>query len=256
MPPPPWRQYLSMLWILAWTDFKLRYYGSYLGYVWSLLKPLALFGVLYFVFSVLMHWDVPYYQLYLLLGIILWNFFAESTSVGVTALSNKIHIVKKIYFPRFLVILASSLSNLIGFVLNLAVFFIFMLIAQVGLSFHILFFVLLMVLFYIFTVGISFFLSALYILFRDINQVWEVFLQAFFWLTPVVYPLDLVPEHYKFFLFLNPVTGFIQYSRLLLIDHQLPSFAGMGYLVIWSGAMLAAGFWFFQQIQRRATEVL
>lgn len=256
MPSSPRRQYLSMLWILAWTDFKLRYYGSYLGYVWSLLKPLALFGVLYLVFSIFMRWDVENYQLYLLLGIILWNFFAESTGIGLSALVSRGHIIKKVYFPRVIIVVASTLSTFLGLLLNLIVFAIFALFNHLALSWTLLFFPVVIVILYLVVLGFSLMLSALYVRFRDINQIWEVLLQLGFWLTPVIYPLRFIPEAYQFWLFLNPVTGIIQYARLVVIDHRLPSLTGTGYIVMATLLILTVGTLIFIKIEKTAVEQL
>ena len=128
------QNYRELVWLIAKTDFKLRYHGSILGYFWSLLKPLLLFLVLWFVFTVFMRWDIPNFQLYLLLGIMLWNFFAEGTSAGVYALASKVSIIKKIYFPRILIVIASTITAFLSIFFNLIVFYIFILFFKVEIS--------------------------------------------------------------------------------------------------------------------------
>jgi len=250
------KNYFELIWIIAKTDFKLRYNNSILGYFWSLLKPLLLFGVLYLVFSVFMRWDVPHYQLYLLWGIILWNFFAEGTTIGVHSLASKASIIKKIYFPRLLVVIASTITAFLSLFVSSIVFFIFLLFSGASLSYHALFFIPVVLLLYGFILGTSLLLSALYIKFRDIDQIWEVVLQAGFWLSPIVYPLANVPEKYQRYLFFNPITGIIQYSRRAIIEHDLPAISGSVYILIWVVALLTVGFFVFNWLSPQAAEEL
>ncbi len=246
----------QLLWVIAANDFKLRYYGSYLGYLWSLLKPLSLFGVMWFVFSTFVRWDIPNYQLYLLLGIMIWNFFTESTTVGLASLATKVGIIKKVYFPRVIVVLASTVSAFIGLFFNLLVFLIFAFLAGLPFNACMLLFVSMLVPLYVFCMGISLALAGLYIKFRDINQVWEVLLQIGFWLAPIVYPLHFVPERYQFVLLLNPITGIIQYSRLFLIEGQLPSFIGFLYVYLAAITAFMIGWFVFNHFEPRAAEEL
>lgn len=231
--------HLHLLWVLAKIDFKLRYHGSVLGYVWSLLKPLLLFAVLYVVFSIFMRWNIQHYQLYLLLGIILWNFFAEGTMAGLSSLVAKADIIKKIYFPRILIVLASTVSALLTLLLNIVIFFVFYFLNGLGLHWWMLLFLLYLAVLYLFVVGISLLLSVLQARYRDIVQIWEVTLQAGFFMTPVIYPLQVIPEQYWWYLSLNPLTSIIQYSRLLLIHSQLPTLLATVYVTT---GMLMIGF--------------
>lgn len=246
----------QLLWVIAANDFKLRYYGSYLGYLWSLLKPLSLFGVMWFVFSTFVRWDIPNYQLYLLLGIMIWNFFAESTTMGLASLATKVGIIKKVYFPRIIVVLASTVSAFIGLFFNLLVFFVFALLAGISFHLYMLLFVFILIPLYVLCVGMSLLLAGLYIKFRDINQVWEVLLQVGFWLSLIVYPLGFVPEHYRFFLLLNPITGIIQYARIILIEGTLPSLLGIFYVYGASILIFVVGFLVFAYLEPRAAEEL
>ena len=251
------RNYQDLLWYLAVTDFKLRYYGSYLGYLWTLLKPLSLFSVLYVVFSFFMQWEIPFYQLYLLLGILLWSFFSECTMMGMLSLANRVGIIKKIYFPRIIVVFSSTLSALLGLIINLIVFAIFSLIAGKIPAFpYIILFLLYILMLYLIGVGFSLLLAALYIKFRDINQVWEVLLQIGFWLTPIIYPMKFVPEKYQFYLQVNPLTGIIQFSRMALIESQLPTLGPMLYVFGVSALIFIVGYVAFVKVQHLAPEVL
>lgn len=248
---------LELFWTLAITDFKLRYHGSYLGYLWTLLKPLALFGVLYVVFSVFINIQIQHYQLFLLLGIILWNYFAEATQIGVSALASKAGIIKKIYFPRILIVLAANVSSFIGLFFNLCIFFLFSIAAGVYPSaLALLLFLFLICILFLLTLGLSLLLSALYIVAKDTNQVWEVLLQMGFWITPIVYTISIVPPQYHAALFLNPMTAIIQYSRGLLIEGVYPSLIGLGTLIGTTVFFLIIGHWVFRSLEHLAPEKL
>jgi lipopolysaccharide transport system permease protein len=246
----------ELLWVMIKTDFKLRYYGSFLGFFWALLKPLLIFLVLYIVFTVFIRWDVPNFQLYLLLGIIIWNFFAEATINGINSLQNKSAILKKIYFPRIFVVISSTTTALLVFLLNMLVFFVFYFFSDLSFSLIKLFFVLYIVLIYLFALGVSLLLSILQVYFKDVIQIWEILLQAGFYLTPIIYPLSLVPRELWKYLFLNPLTGVIQYSRILLIDHSFPSFIGTFYLFVFIFTFLLLGFFVFNKFSKNITQNL
>ena len=211
---------------MAITDFKIKYDNSVLGYLWSLLKPLLMFGTLYLVFSVFVRWDVENYKLYLLLGIILWNFLSEVTLNSMVLLGGKAPILKKIYFPRWIIVIASSLTSVFSLLLNVVVFFIFFILS--GAHFHITiwFLPLYLVELYVLTVGATLLLCALYPKFRDIHHIWEVFVQLGFWATPIIYPISIVPEKYHKLIFLNPAARIIQGCRQAIIG---PSGEFMGF---------------------------
>jgi len=211
------KNYMFMTFVMALSDFKIKYDNSILGYFWSLLKPLLMFGTLYLVFSVFVRWDVENYRLYLLLGIILWNFLAEVTLNSMVLLEAKAPILKKIFFPRWIIVISSSLTSLLTLLLNLIVFFIFFIFS--GTDFHVtglLLFLYLLEL-YIFSVGLALLLCALYPKFRDIHHIWEVFVQLGFWLTPIIYPISIVDRKYHTLIFLNPIARIIQGCRQALI---------------------------------------
>jgi ABC-type polysaccharide/polyol phosphate export permease len=209
--------YLFLTSVIAVTDFKIKYDNSILGYFWSLLKPLLMFGTLYIVFSVFVRWQVENYRLYLLLGIILWNFLSEVTLNSMVLLQSKASILKKIYFPRWIIVVASSLTSLLTLLLNIGVFFIFFVFSGAHFRMSALLFVVYLAEFYILVVGLALLLCALFPKFRDIHHIWEVFVQLGFWATPIIYPISIVPAKYHTLIFLNPVARIIQGCRQALI---------------------------------------
>lgn len=207
---------------LVRTDFKLRYQGSTLGYLWSLLRPLFLFLILYFVFTQFLGVGkgVPHYPVYLLLGIVLWNYFVEVTTGSVTAIVSKSDLLRKINFPKYVIIFAGSFSALINLALNFVVIAVFMVVNDVALSWSALILLPLIVELFIASIGLAFFLSSLFVKFRDVSYIWDVLIQAGFYATPILYVLSQVPHQFAKILILNPLAQIIQDARHALVTPQ------------------------------------
>ncbi|PID30392.1 LPS ABC transporter [Candidatus Saccharibacteria bacterium] len=223
-----YRYSLIILKQLVITDFKLRYKGSVLGYLWTLLRPLALFAVLYVVFVNFLRFGggVPHFPVYLLLGVVLWSYFVEVTVNGVTSVVGKGDLMRKLAFPRYVVVIAGSTSAFINLAINLLVVLIFMLLNGVSLTWNILWLPLIILELFVFALGLSFLLSALYVRFRDINYVWEVVLQAGFYVTPIIYPLSEVEKFSELaarILLLSPVAQIIQDARYVMVTTASPT---------------------------------
>lgn len=208
---------------LVITDFKLRYQGSFLGYLWSLLRPLAIFLILYIVFVKFLKVgsDVPHFPVYLLLGIVIWNYFAEVTNNGVGSIVGRGDVLRKINFPKYVVVLAGSLSALINLGINLLVVAAFMIFAGSEPQPLLFIFVpLLIIELFVFSLSMAFLLSSLFVRFRDINYIWEVIMQGAFYATPILYPLSYVPAFLAPYIILNPIAQIIQDLRYILITDQ------------------------------------
>lgn len=213
---------------LVITDFKLRYKGSALGYVWTLLKPLAMFAVMYVVFVRFLKFgaDVPHFAVSLLLGVVLWNFFSEVTLNGMSAIVGKGDLMRKLSFPRYVVVLSSALSALINLSINLLVVGMFILLNGVDLSFRALLIFPIIVELFVLGLSIAFILAAITVKLRDVGYIWELILQAGFYATPIFYPLSMVQqvsvEGAKLML-LNPMAQIIQDARFALISSTTPT---------------------------------
>src|ERR1039458_7119947 len=192
-----YRYSIILLRELVRTDFKLRYQNSLLGYVWSLLRPLLIFVILYLVFTKFLKvgTGVPHYPVYLLLGILLWNFFVEVTMGGVTAVVGKGDLLRKINFPRYVIILSVALSALINLSLTSIVIAIFMIVGHVSVSWHIVLLIPLLIELITVSVAAAFFLSAAFVRYRDVSYIWEVVIQGAFYATPILYPLTRIPHY-------------------------------------------------------------
>lgn len=206
---------------LVRADFKVRYQGSVLGYAWSLLRPLFLFAVLYvmFVYVIPMGKGIEHFPVYLLTGIIIWNFFSEATIQGLISVVSRGDLIKKINIPKYLLVLSSALSALINFCFGLVVLFIFALLNGVYPSFEWLLILPLVVELFVMAVGISFLLSSLYVKFRDITYIWEVFLQVGFYGSLIIFPMTSVPVNLRAWFFINPVVQIIQDARYILASN-------------------------------------
>jgi ABC-2 type transport system permease protein len=201
------------------TDFKIRYQNSVLGYLWTLLKPLFLFTILYVVFTYIIPLGkgVEHYPVYLLLGVVLWNFFVESTTIGAGSVVAKGDLIRKISIPRYLVVISSSFSALINLAFSLVVVFIFALFNGIEPSLSWLLIFPLIVELFAFALGVSFYLSALFVKFRDVSYIWEILIQAGFYATPVIYPITKVPVKFEKYLFINPLSQIIQDARYAIV---------------------------------------
>lgn len=248
--------YWRLFCVLTWTTFKLRYYGSILGYIWSFLRPLALFGVLYLVFSYVMRVDAPNYKLFLLLGIILWTFFFESTMAGMNGFIGNYILIRKINLPRIVLVLSAISAPFVGLFFNLLVFLVFAIIDGITWSWKMLWFFPVLLCLYMLAIGVGLFLSIIVVKIRDTTSLWEVATQLGFWLTPIMYPMSKIPDQYRFWMFLNPMSGILEYSRAFLIGIGGYTAIGLIYVFGISAAILGGGILFFKWKEAEMVEDL
>lgn len=206
---------------LVKTDFKMRYQGSVIGYVWSILKPLMLFGVMYVVFVRFLRFgaDVPHFAVALLLGMVIWNFFTETTNLGMTSIVNRGDLLRKLSFPTHIVVISVSINALINLLISMIIVAIFGMVNGVDISKYFFLTPLLLVELYAFSLGVAFLLATIYVRFRDIGPIWEVLLQIGMYMTPLIYPLTMVMNvdiRIAKLLMLNPMAQIIQDARYLL----------------------------------------
>lgn len=201
------------------TDFKVRYQGSALGYVWSILKPLLLFAVLYVLFTYIapIGKGVEHYGVSLLLGIVFWNFFSEATMVGASSVVSHGDLIRKISIPRYLVVIASSVSAFINLLLSLIVVIVFALLNGVLPQLSWLLLPVVIVELFLLSVGVALILATAYVKFRDVTYIWEVVLQVGFYASAIIVPLSIVPTKLHDWFFMNPIVQIVQDARHLLI---------------------------------------
>jgi ABC-type polysaccharide/polyol phosphate export permease len=246
----------GLIWTLVRTDFKTRYHGTIQGFAWALLKPLTMFLVLTGVFSFIFKSD-PAYRLNLIVGLFLWDFFAQATSVGLTSLQMKGYLLTKAKFPSWIIVV-TSISNA---VITLGVF-IGIILVTLALSGRLpspllmALFIGYLVHFIAIAIGISLAGSVLFLKYRDLNQMWEVALQAGFFVAPIIYPLRILPERLHKYLYIWPPTPVVQFARAVLIDAAPPTFKAQMLLTLEAALILAIGVAIFRRYAPIAPEYL
>ncbi len=250
------RQALSIIREFTLVDLKLKYKGSVLGYLWSLLNPLLMLIILYFVFSLIVRFDIPHYQLYLLLGIIIWNFLSEATHGSMNSIVSQSGLIKKFNFPTDTIVISACLSSFITFMLNFILFFIFMLIFGVSLSLTMLLAPIYFLQLFLFVLGASFFLSALYVRYRDTIHIWSFVLLIGFFITPIVYPLDIIPLEYLKYYLLNPLARMVVDMRFVMLYNYIPDLKNYIITLVISVLIFAVGLYFFRKRKHSFAEEL
>lgn len=210
---------------LVKTDFKLRYQGSVLGYLWAVIKPLLMFAILYVVFAKVLRFGdgIPHFPVYLLTGTVLWNFFTECTFQGIHSIEQRCDLIRKINFPKYIVVVSATSTALINLAINICVVVVFALINGVGPSWSWLLVPFSILELYVLALGISLLLGAINVKFRDIGSIWEVLMQAMFYAVPIIYPISLVMNTSVFaakILLINPIAQVIQDVRENLITGE------------------------------------
>lgn len=256
---------------LVKTDFKLRYQGSVLGYLWAVLRPLLMFAIMYVVFAKLLRLgtDIPHYPVYLLTGTVLWNFFTECTGQGIQAIIQRGDLLRKISFPKYIVVVAATATALINLAINLGVVVLFALFNGVTPSWSWLLVLPLVLELYAFALGISFLLGAINVKYRDVTSIWDVLTQALFYAVPIIYPITMILESGSRFgliaskvILLNPIAQVIQDVRYNLItDATITTWSLVEWplcvmpILIVILVLLLAALFFRQRSKRFAEEV-
>ncbi len=247
-------EYRELIGILTISDLKVKYQSSILGFAWSLLNPLLIMLVLYLVFSNAFKEVQDNFALYILIGIVSWRFMANGTTSAITSIVGKPSLVNKIYIPRQILVFSVVLSSFISSVLEFLVLVPLLLILGAGISPYILLFPLIHVIYFLMIYGISLALAALYVYYRDLSQIWSVFIQMGFFLSPIVYPLSTIPQQYLQCYMLNPVTAIIQMYRSTLLYHCLPSSSETAAAIGGGIVMMILGSAVFNKLERRFAE--
>ncbi|MBI2448537.1 ABC transporter permease [Candidatus Microgenomates bacterium] len=238
------------------ADFKLRYKNSALGFIWVLLKPFLMFLILYLVFNFIFKSQDPNYALNLLLGIIIFYFFSESTMRGLTSLWDRSSIILKVNFNRQLVIFAPIINAFINFFFSMTIFFIFWFFAPTPITWWWLIFPVYILILALFILGFSFYASVWYARARDLANIWEVVLSLLFYVTPIVYPINIIPAQYHSMMNINPLTSIIRDSRLILIYGHMPGL----YSIIYVGGvglfLAITGWFYFKKSMKKIAEEL
>lgn len=246
----------GLVWTLVRTDFKVRYHGTAGGFVWALLKPTTMFVLLMSVFSYLFAGD-PFYKLNLIIGLFLWDFFAEGTKAGLLSLHARGFLLTKARCPAWLLVVTSLANALITLTVFLVVIVSFLAWQQrppsAAAVATFLVYALALVLV---VVGFSLAASVLFLRYRDLNQVWDMALQAGFFVAPIIYPLGILPERYHVFLYLWAPTPIIEFARQVLVQRTWPSAVAHACLAAAVAAAFGVGVVVYRRLAPRAAEYL
>lgn len=261
-----------LLYELVKTDFKLRYQGSVLGILWSVLKPLMMFVVMYFVFVKFLKItdpNIPNYPITLLLGLSLWGFFTEATSLGMNSIVARGDLLRKINFPKYIVILSSMATALISLTINLGVVLLFAIFSGVNFGWNVLFLPFNILMLFGVAFGLSLILSTMYVKFRDTSHIWEVFMQILVYSMPIMYPISMVASVSIFglnlskIMMMNPIAMAIQDVRHNLISREVPTFWTIFNNHLWAlipvgvvAFLVIFGLWFFNKNSKKFAEMM
>jgi ABC-type polysaccharide/polyol phosphate export permease len=238
----------------ALKDFKIRYTHSLLGYAWSVLNPLVFCLIYYLVFSVFIRFDVINYPGYLLIGIVLWNFFSEGSANGVGSLLARAGILTKVAMPRQIVVYAAILNALLSFAINLVVLAVLLRLTGTPPTASVAVFPILLLDLVILTLGISLLLSPLHVRYHDVGYLWGIAVQIGFWLTPIIYLDTMIPERWRWLITYNPMARIVQYSRQAVIAGTWPEWGGIAKTSLVCVAVLICGSLTFRRLQVRLVE--
>jgi ABC-2 type transport system permease protein len=256
------QQTLNLTGILARSEIKLRYAGSALGFFWSVAKPLALFGILYFAFHYVLRFgdNVDSYPQQLLLAIVLWTFFAETTVASTVVLVSRADMIRKIAFPRIVLPLSVAGTAMLAMVFNLLAVLVICLVGGVPPTLNWLWLPLLILQLIVFTMGVSLLLAALFVRFRDVGQIWDLASQMLFYATPIIYPISLVPASLHALVLSSPLAQIVQDARRVVIDPTTGTgiegltLAQQCIPYVITVAVFALGFYVFQRAADRVAE--
>lgn len=247
-------EFKYLIYNLVLRDLKVKYKGSTLGFLWSLLNPLLMIVVYTVAFKYVMKIRVPNFPIFLFSALLPWNFLSSTLSMGVTSITENSNLVKKVYFPREVLPLSIVLVNLFHFCLSFLVLIPALLFFKIIPGFSFLFLVVIVFFQTLFVLGLTLLASSLDVYYKDVKHILEVMLNLWFWLTPIIWPLYLVPEKLQDYVYLNPFTAFVQAYRDIILNNQFPKPLILTILVVTGILVFLLGALVFQKKQRRFAE--
>jgi len=250
---------VERLWLLAKIEFKLRYYENKLGLLWALLKPILDICIYYVVFQIVLKQNIPAFASYLFIGLILWNFFVESTTGTIQILNTKKYLYEYSNMNKLEIYVSTLLSNSIGLFFNFIMFLIFYTFLEkesTGLSIQNFWIVAVFLNLFILALGLSLILSTIYIIAKDITQIWIVITSFLFFLSPIFYKLSTFKETLPSFDYGNPIAGIIINARRVMMEHLEPDFQLMGFDYAYAIFLLLVGLIFLNRLGSKAAEKL
>lgn len=247
-------QYRELLKTNVKKEIRGKYKGSFLGVLWSFLNPLLMVLVYALVFSVILKQDIPNYVIFLIVGVIPWNFFTTVIMQGTNCIWINGGIIKKVYFPREILPVSVVLAGLVNFLISCVIIFIFVLFSGMGFSIHLVWLPLIAILQTLFSLGLLFILSAVDVYVRDVEYLMNFLISLLFYATPIVYTVDLFPESVRWILYLNPMTHFIDAYRSIFYYQTAPSLMSILYISLFAVFFLVFGYMIFRKLEKGFAE--
>src|SRR4029077_18400554 len=243
--------YRSLLRDLVARDLKVRYKRSALGILWTMLNPLLLMIIFTIVFAHIMRVTVPHFTVYFLSAFVLWNFFAQATSWSTGCLVGYAPLIKKIYVPKSIFVLATVLASAVNLVISLVPLALIMLVVGHPFSAAIAFLPVPILLTTMFSLGLSLALAPICVMFADVVQIYQAVLTAWMYLTPIIYPLSALPDRYRQLLLANPMTHLVEAFRTPIYQGALPSSHVMISATVAATVTLVVGWMIFEHYSDR-----
>lgn len=261
-----WKRFWSLTWTVAVTEFRLAYFGSIFGYLWTLMRPLMMFGIYYTVFTQIVNLgkDIPHYPALLLMNIMLFQFFSEATSSAVQSVVARENLVRKMQFPRMVIPLSVVGTALMNLAVNMVAVLVFVLANGVPVRWTWLLLPVALIPLILLATGVAMILAAAFVKYRDVLPMWQLFTQALFYASPILYTVGTVDKELIVrILHLNPLTGIMEGMRYLIIDPDAPgaiaSWGGIPHALIPIGTIIFLfffGLWYFNRQAQTAAELL
>ncbi len=247
-------EYRELFKNLTIKELKLKYKNSMIGFFWSFLNPLMMLVVYTFAFKYVMKITVPNFTVFVLSGLLPWTFFQGSIQGSTNSIVSNGALIKKVYFPREIVPLSQIMSNFVNFLITLLVLFLSLFIFKIKIGVSLIFLPIILLLMLSITIGISLALASLNVLYRDVSHFIEIIFMAWFYITPIVYPIDLIPKQYEKFILLNPMTLVIQSIREIIMNNSIPPYSYTIGLVLYSVIFIFIGQYIFGKIEKSFAE--
>lgn len=243
-----------LIYTLVAKDLKVKYRGSVLGLLWSLLNPLLMLIVYTVAFRYIIRIRIENFGIFFLCGFLPWTFLSSSLSIGAGSIIDNSSLVKTVFFPREILPLSTVFFYLIQFLLTFIILVPALFIFKIKLGSALSFLPFVIILQMMFVLGCTFILSALSVFYRDIKHFLEIFLQVWFWLCPIIYPTTMIPERFRFYYMFNPFAIFVESYRAILLENRSPSLIAFATLIAISSIFVFLGYYVFEANSRRFAE--
>ncbi|WP_369712962.1 ABC transporter permease [Leptotrichia sp. HSP-342] len=240
-------KYKDLLFELVLRDIKIKYKKSMLGFTWSILNPLLMMTVMSVVFSTMFRMDIPNFPMYLIIGQVVFSFFSEATNIAMVSVIENGELMKKVYIPKYMFPLSKVIFSFSNMIFSLVAILIVALITRLPLRFEMLLFPIPLIYVFVFSLGIGFILASYTVFFRDLLHLYSILLLVWTYLTPIFYPIKILPESVRSWINYNPIYMYIKYFRSIMLYGKIPSLQFNLICIITSLISLIIGIWIFSK---------